>query len=266
MNLVVRLKLKIERKAHALKFQGQPVSLEEALRVSAKRSLAVPEWRTISTGTKLHNPYLAERLGSEELGTWALDARTLNFLEQEIFRLRPETIFEFGAGLSTLCFARFLSELWGDNADTPRVFSVEQNEWQVEKSQKQLAAHGLASLVRILYAPLKTQTIEGFETVCYDLPDARLAEFLRGARPDMVLVDGPSGDGPVRFGTLPLLRAAVAPQAVFYLDDAFRPEELEVAQRWNALPYLSVGSLRKIGKGLLTGRFDAPLPGVPGGL
>lgn len=264
MNLAVRLKLKIEREAHALRFQGQPISLEHALRASSEGSLAVPEWRTISTGAKLRNPFLADRLGSEELGTWALDARTLNFLEQEIIRLRPETIFEFGTGLSTLCFARYLFEFWGES-DKPRVFSVEQNKWQVEKSHEQLAAHGLENLVRILYAPLKTQTIEGLEIECYDLPDARLAEFLGGARPDMVLVDGPSGDGLVRFGTLPLLRAYAAPQAEFYLDDAFRPEELEVAAHWNTLPYLSVRGLRKVGKGLLTGQFASSrsAPGSP---
>lgn len=255
MNFGERLKLKIERETHALRFHGQRVSLGSALnrQRAAPSSLGVPAWRTISTGAKLHNPYLAERLQQEELGTWALDAQTLNFLEREIARLRPQTIWEFGAGLSTLCLARYLFELWGD-ADRPRVFSVEQNAWQVEKSQTQLVVYGLENSVRILHAPLKQQTVEGFETECYDLPDTRLTEFLGNTRPDIILIDGPSGDGPVRFGTLPLLRAYAAPKAEFYLDDAFRPEELEVAERWSALPYLAVNGLRKIGKGLLTGQ------------
>lgn len=254
MKFATRLKLKIEREVHALVFRGQPITLDQILRrKSAGASLSVPAWRTISTGAKLRNAYLAEQLKQEELGTWALDARTLNFLEQEIIRLRPQTIFEFGTGLSTLCLARYLFELWEDSS-RPRVFSVEQNEWQVEKSLRQITTHGLEDSVRILHAPLTVQTIEGLATECYDLPDMRLTEFLNGTRPDMVLVDGPSGEGTVRFGTLPLLHAHTAPQAVFYLDDAFRPEELDVAERWNRLPYLSLLSLRKIGKGLLVGQ------------
>lgn len=253
MNFTTRLKLKIERETHALMFRGQPVSLPQALaQKNGGKSLAVPVWRTISTGAKLQNTYLADKLKREELGTWALDACTLNFLEQEIIRLRPQAIFEFGTGLSTLCLARYLFELWGDT-DKPRVFSVEQNEWQVEKSLEQLAVHGLGPWVRLLHAPLKAQTVEGLATECYELSEARLAEFLGDARPNMILVDGPSGDGTVRFGTLPLLYAYAAPQAVFYLDDAFRPEELDVAERWSTLSYLSIVDLRKIGKGLLTG-------------
>ena len=260
MNIATRLKLKIERETHALRFQGQSLSLELALQQQASRqqaapggSLAVPAWRTISTGAKLGNAYLAAQLQGEELGTWALDAKTLDFMEREIARVRPQAIFEFGTGLSTLCLARYLFELWGD-AETPRVFSVEQNAWQVEKSERQLAAHGLEKSVRILHAPLTAQTIEGVTAECYDLPDAALAGFLGGSRPELILVDGPSGDGMVRFGTLPLLHAHAAPQAAFYLDDAFRPEELAVAERWNTLPYLALSDLRKIGKGILPGR------------
>ena len=257
MNFAVRLKLKIERELHQLRFHGQCVSLEHALRQQSSHpahSIAVPAWRTISTGEKLHNSYLANILRQEELGTWALDAQTLNFLEQEIIRLRPQAILEFGTGISTICFARHLFEIWGDT-DKPRVFSIEQNEWQVEKSQRQLVDFGLEKSVRILHAPLTPQRIEDITTECYALPPSVLNEFLGELRPDFVVVDGPSGNSSVRFGTLPLVKAHVQETARFYLDDALRPEELDVAERWNALSYLSLSELRKIGKGILTGRM-----------
>ena len=253
MNLFRRLQLKIQREAHILASRGQTVSLEDALRQT--HSLAVPAGRTISTGSRLHNSYLAQALAHEELGTWALDFQAVDFLEREIRSCRPKAILEFGTGISTICFARFMSET--ADAPQPCVFSIEQNIWQVEKSREQLIALGLDPYVRILHAPLKAQMIEGLETECYDLPEDRLQEFLAGARPDFIIVDGPCGNGTVRFGTLPLIQNHAAPGAKFYLDDAFRPEELDVAMRWSTLPTLSLSGLRKIGKGILTGQFVA---------
>lgn len=236
---------------HRLAFRGQPISLERAMQLEA--SLAVPVWRTISLGSRVHNPYLAGVLAREELGAWALDFQTVDFLEREVRARRPQAILEFGTGLSTVCFARFMAE--SGNAPQPCVFSVEQNEWQAERSRGQLLTLGLDAYVRILHAPLKAQRIEGLQTECYDLPDSALREFLGGTRPDFIVVDGPSGDGTVRFGTLPLVQAYAAPQAVLFLDDAFRPEELDVAGRWDALPYVSLSGLRKVGKGLLMDRL-----------
>ena len=219
MNLTTRIKLRLEREMHRLRFRGQSLPLEEALRRQTTQTQAIPAWRTISTGRRLRDPYLAGVLAEEELGTWALDARTLDFLAQEIAAKRPRALLEFGTGISTICLARYLQEAWpGD--DAVRVFSIEQNEWQVEKSRKQLASLGLDKITRILHAPLTTQQIEGVETECYHLPTALLTEFLGQSRPEFVLVDGPSGEGDTRFGTLHLVRNYLAPEAVFYLDDA----------------------------------------------
>ncbi len=241
----------MDRAAHLRAFRGQTVTMEQAAR--GEVPAAVPSVRTISLGSRLRNAFLADALAQEELGTWALDAQTINFLEQEITERQPNTVLEFGSGLSTLCLARFMTEQ--GHAALPCVFSIEQNEWQIEKTQKQLAALGLQSYVRMLHAPLTTQSIEGIETECYDLPETRLREFLGDSRPEFVIVDGPCGDGTVRFGTLPLVKDVLAPDAVFFLDDAFRPEELDVARRWQELPYLPLTEMRKIGKGLLMGKF-----------
>ena len=259
MSLATRIRLRMERELHRLRFHGQTVPLDSLLRRAANRtavSPAVPAWRTISTGRRLHNAYLAETLAQEELGTWALDAQVLNFLEHEIETRRPTAILEFGTGLSTVCLAYHQAQVWGDTA-MPHVFSIEQNAWQVEKSWRQLTELGLAKNVRILHAPITLQAIEGVTTLCYRLTPSVLDDFIGEAQPDFVLIDGPCGDAETRFGTLPLVRDYVASEAVFYLDDALRPEELAVAERWRNLPYLSLSGIRLLGKGLLTGRFTS---------
>lgn len=257
MNLTTRVRLRLEREIYRLRFHGQVVPLDPLLRRADDPKLpspAVPAWRTISNGRRLSNSYLAETLAQEELGTWALDAQVLNFLELEIAKRKPAAILEFGAGLSTICLAHYQNKIWGASP-TPRVFSIEQNEWQVEKSWQQLGKLGLADNVRILHAPVVPQVIEGRETPCYRLPADILSGFLGDIRPEFVLVDGPAGDGDTRFGTLPLVKDYLGPDTVVYLDDALRPEELLVAKLWRDLPYLSLSGVRLFGKGLLAGHF-----------
>ena len=44
-----------------------------------------------------------------------------------------------------------------------------------------------------------------------------------------------------------------AKHSQFVLDDAIRDGELDIAARWNRLPYVQVDGIRLIEKGLLTG-------------
>jgi len=252
-HLLLPLRQRLARRMHRARFRGERVPLAEA----QTRGLpaAVDNRKTVSTGASLGNRFLADALAADELGTWALDADTLDFFEREIRSKRPRAILEFGAGVSTLCFVRYMIEA-GDRGDGPCVFSIEQNEWQAEKSRRRLAALGWQDRARVLHAPLATQTVGDVSAPCYGLTPAALADFLGDVRPDLVLVDGPSGDGLVRFGTLPLVRGHVAPGAAFFLDDALRPEEREVARAWAALPYLRDLQVVLLGKGLLTGSFE----------
>lgn len=256
---LLRLKLALDRRKHRKLFCGRQLPIADALALleaarQQNKEMAVDNIKTASTGKALHNPYLAHVLASEDLGTWALDAATLDFLEREIKTKRPQAILEFGSGISTVCFARYLQEAGGSPL-SPCLFSIEQNAWQVEKSQKQLEALGLAQFVRILHAPLAAQWIEGVSTECYALPARLLESFLGDVRPDWIFVDGPCGNELVRFGTLPLIKDYAAKQASFYLDDALRSEETQVARLWSRLPYIHDMRLHYRGKGLWTGKI-----------
>jgi glycosyltransferase involved in cell wall biosynthesis len=78
--------------------------------------------------------------------------------------------------------------------------------------------------VEILSTPLRD--FDGFSW--YDAPLAELPTSF-----DLVICDGPPGETlGGRYGLLPLMRARLGKGAVILLDDAERPGEVEVLQRW----------------------------------
>jgi hypothetical protein len=215
-----------------------------------KDAIATPLKRTTSTGKDLHNKYLAKALANDELGTWALDVDVLNFLEQEIQTRHPHTILEFGSGISTLCFAYYMQEMYGIG-DIPRVYSIEQNDDYAQKIRFRLYEMGLDKIAKIIYAPLHKQIIENIEIECYDAYS--IHNSLYGRNPDFIVIDGPAGDDGIRFGTLPLIKELLGEKFVFYLDDALRDGELQIALQWSGLPYLKILGIYAYGKGLLAG-------------
>src|SRR5262249_5299180 len=48
-------------------------------------------------GRRLRHPILRKLLSNEDMGSWSMCARTLNFLEREIHSHRPAAILEFGS-------------------------------------------------------------------------------------------------------------------------------------------------------------------------
>ena len=207
----------------------------------------------VTTGRALRNPFLAGLLRDTELGMWSLSASTLDFLQQQIQRLKPQMVMEFGSGISTVCLARYMQELHGDG-DRVYVVSLDQNAGFVQKTIESLETLQLARHARVFHAPLRRQMVEGVESAFYDVPAGLMDPVLQGVQADFVLVDGPAGDHPARFGTLPLVRRWLSPRATFLLDDALRDGELKVAQLWSSLPYVTVSGLHVNGKGLLIGR------------
>lgn len=237
--------------------QAAPISLESALSLISplRRDAGVTNATSvISSGRRLKHRRLSKLLANEELGSWALDANTLNFLQQWMQSNRPRFVLEFGAGISTVFLAQLLSEM--HPASKWKLYSIEQNEWQIQKTQSQIQQLGLETNVRLLHAPLREQEIEGQATLCYDLASFNLDDLLGQNQVQMVLVDGPAGDEGIRWGTLPLIQHYLKPGATFFLDDALRDGELDIARSWSQLPFIEIGNIHRMGKGLLEGTYN----------
>jgi len=239
-------------------YRGAPVPLEQVLALRStsqcENALLPAGWTVRSTAKSLRNPFLSNQLADIELGTWRLSAWTLNLLERQIRHLEPQVVLEFGSGVSTVCLARYMQELHG-NLNRTYVFSIEQDADFAQETMRLLKALQLDQYVRVICAPLRSQVIEGVQTTCYDLTHTRLQSVLGTHRPDFVLIDGPVGESDTRFGDLALVRDFLAPQARFFMDDALRDEELQVARLWKKLAYIQVDGVYLNGKGLLAGRI-----------
>lgn len=224
-------------------------------------ALALGGRATNESGRLLHNPFLSDRIANTELGVWGLGVSTLDFLEREIQSHRPHHVLEFGSGASTVCLCRYMHELYG-NSNQVYVTSFEQDLGVVESTKELLKSLDLGANARIVHTPLREQTIEGHETVCYDISEAALKVLGSETPPDFVVIDGPAARAGQRFGTLPLVEVALRAGACFFLDDALRKGELGVARLWARRPHLRVEGIHLFGKGLLAGQFTGK-PSTP---
>lgn len=191
----------------------------------------------------------------ENISSWALDVETLNFIIHYITKYKPQAILEFGSGISTICLVKAMMKIHYDSSKI-FVYSIEENYNFVKLVENWLQRACLGKFAKILHAPLIEQTIEGEKIRCYYLPTETLNKFLNGVKPNLIIIDGPSGKKGARFGTLPLVKDFVQDGAIFFLDDGFRDEELRVVQKWMRLPYIKITGFHLIGKGLVEGRIQ----------
>jgi hypothetical protein len=195
-----------------------------------------------ASGASLRVQELRELLFEDHVGTWALDARSLEFLWRKLLQDRPNTIIECGAGASTLMLARYAAHVSGAPVV---VISFEQDPSVKAQVEQRLAALG-ASTCRVLHAPVSASGDYAFDIVA-------AAEQLGSRRADWLLLDGPAGPDGCRLSTLPQLSPLCRAGARWFLDDAFRAGELGILREWQTMPGIHVDGIHPIGKGLATG-------------
>jgi len=219
---------------------------------SGVHALASAAWQTpdpllppmhalASTGASLRVPSLRELLRDDQVGTWALDTGSIEFLWHRLLADRPRTIIECGAGASTLVLARYAAQAGTDVAVT----SFEQDEQVKRRTEARLAALGV-SACQVMHAPVSADG-----EYLFDL--AATAMRLGARRADWLLIDGPAGPDGCRRSTLPQLAPLCRPGARWFLDDAFRAGELGILREWQSIPGIRVDGIHPIGKGLATG-------------
>ncbi|MDW8323645.1 MAG: class I SAM-dependent methyltransferase [Burkholderiales bacterium] len=203
---------------------------------------------------------LGERLGLSQglpyAHPWSAGADFLTLLALYVRTYRPACIVECGSGLSSLILARCCA-LNGHG----RVWSLEHLPACAAHTRDWLGRYGLGAFATVLDAPLVPQRLGGKSFPWYALEGLSDLPAI-----DLLVVDGPpAGTGRLaRYPALPLLYARLAPRCAVFLDDADRPDEQAVIERWRA-EYPDLGQVR-----LTTGRgcalFARALTPHPGGL
>lgn len=157
---------------------------------------------------------------------WALSPDILLGYVAEILGRRPRTVLECGSGVSTVWAAYALQQLGAG-----RVLALEHEAEFAAKTRGVLADHGLSDVAEVRHAPITP----------LDLPDGAWQWYDTAALKDvhdvdLVLIDGPpkATQEQARYPALPVLRDLLAPGAVLLLDDAARPDEQAILERWQA--------------------------------
>ncbi|WP_339704614.1 class I SAM-dependent methyltransferase [uncultured Sphingosinicella sp.] len=165
---------------------------------------------------------LLDRLGLPRtalphLGSWKADVGFLTQLADDIIRLCPDTVVEFGMGASTLIIAAALRKAGGG-----ALISFDQHADFVAATRRWLAEHGLAADLRTA-ALVPAAKWPGLWYRHGDLPE----------QIDLLVIDGPPWTiHPFTRGSADGLFDRVAPGGQIILDDAARPGERMIARRW----------------------------------
>lgn len=165
---------------------------------------------------------LLDRLGLPRtalphLGSWKADVGFLTQLADDIIRLCPDTVVEFGMGASTLIIAAALRKAGGG-----ALISFDQHADFVAATRRWLAEHGLAADLRAA-ALVPAAKWPGLWYRHGDLPE----------QIDLLVIDGPPWTiHPFTRGSADGLFDRIAPGGQIMLDDAARPGERMIAQRW----------------------------------
>ncbi len=125
-----------------------------------------------------------ERVESKCTATGALPPNytELWYLYQDVRRLRPEVIYEFGSGLSTNIMAEALAVNAKDGGVDGRLYSFESEKQWWEVSDQWLD-NQTRSFVELIYSPVRVEEMFGAKVFKYSgIPDLV---------PDLVYLDGP---------------------------------------------------------------------------
>ena len=157
---------------------------------------------------------------------WSMRFTSLQAILELLDRHRPETLLELGSGLSTLTWAGWMRE-----QGRGKVWSCEHDPNWRELTVSHLGRAGLAGHAEVRHTPLRSETGTAAQA-WYDL-----GTLLQEIPPiDFVVVDGPPAGTRarrmVRYPALPVLFGKLSAGAVVVLDDARRPGERDVLNRW----------------------------------
>ena len=158
-------------------------------------------------------------------GGWAASADVVRLMVGEVLADEPRLVVECGSGASTV----WLSLLAKTRGLRTRVVALEHEEQYAEATRRTLRTLGLEEYAEVRSAPLETVRVGHYEGPWYS-PAALegLSEI------GLLFVDGPPGTlaDNIRYPAVPLLRDAFAARCTVVLDDADRPDERDVADRW----------------------------------
>ena len=211
--LMQRIRIAIEDASENV-VRGTSHQLREELREQLREVRALINIRAMTRETPL--PFVG----------YAISPALGEVLGQLILDVRPNLVLECGSGTSTLLMASYLRV-----TGRGRVVALEHDARFAERTRLLLRELDLEERAQIRDSPLRPVQVGERTIPWYDLGSLRDVE---GEKAQILFVDGPPGRGAelARLPALPLLLPYLAEDCIVILDDAQRPDETLIAQRW----------------------------------
>ena len=196
---------------------------------------------------------------------WSMEPDSITFLKKVFEMYKPQVVLELGSGISTPILSAKLKELWKNDDVNPLYVTIDQSDDYLDQTLKLVTKAGTEDITRPVIFPISYFKVgdvaeDGDQKVlaCYDFDEDKLFEACDGLRPDLIIVDGPTGGGTggfpfARMLTAPILSMYVKPNALFCMDDAYRDTEIHETQSWVESNTLQVLGVKAVGKGLMMG-------------
>ena len=169
------------------------------------------------------------------LTSWSISPAEVLHICNDIEVNDRRSIIEFGSGYSTLCMARVL-QISGRRA---KLYSVESDASWFESMKAALDRNGLDEHVELIFAPVVDAPAGISMAEGARWYDSKILDTaLKNADPiDLAVVDGPFGSvsAHARYPAVPFLKNRLADRFAIFLDDASRPHERQISERWQAL-------------------------------
>ena len=193
------------------------------------------------------NKNLTEIFNGVELGTWAIDSQTIDWIWDYLSTHKPNTILEFGSGSSTCLFCAWMKKY------NPKglIISIEQNPEEAKNTSKKLYSHNIAE-----YGHVLSMDVDSQGQIILD--QEKIKSILNDRKFDLVFIDGPAGPNGCRENTLPSSIPLLSSSASWFLHDSYRIGELEILNKWSKLKGISAIGIVALGNGLGIGTWESP--------
>jgi len=154
---------------------------------------------------------------------WAISPDLANLLVTKILNEKPSFILSAGSGVSDLIIGYCLKQI-----GSGKLISLEHDKKYFNLSKNNIDKHQLSDFVEVVYAPLKSEKINGKKWLNYNY------KLPTKTKIDLLLIDGPpsSTQDLARYPVLNNFKSQLSKNASIILDDGIREDEKEIVEMW----------------------------------
>ena len=155
---------------------------------------------------------------------WAGSPDFLNKIVETILKQKPHFVLEVSSGVSSVLIGLALKR-----NNSGKALSLENDFLFLEKTRKNMALNDLEDISIIMDCPLCDYLIDGETWKWYETKELIITDKI-----DLLIIDGPprSTQNLARYPAIPLLYKYFSDNVFILLDDAKRPDEIIIIDKW----------------------------------